>query len=168
MSHFSKSEFDFRVSFSPLDREPYMVITTNKTNEIRCDLTSLWSLDTSEQFKKLHLICLPVTQGLHCDGSVGFAASQLQRSNRGAAFPQVCQQLFTPLHWLLLCLVGENCVQKCLSHSSQQQISIVCQIGELGLDPSLMALLCFWLSCIYYWVLCFFPHHLTISCTFES
>ncbi len=115
---FSGSELDFRVNFSPLDREP-CVMTMHKTHDqkfssarLKMFVTLLFicSLNISQQFevKGLHLICLPVTQGLHCDWSAGVGAPLLQRSDGGAASPQVCQHLFTVLYSLFLCLKGNR------------------------------------------------------------
>ena len=71
------SEFVFRVSFSPLARESWiMIITTNKAHvrQFRRE-TAVCFFFVSDKASKLHLVCLPVTQRLHCDRSVGGDAS---------------------------------------------------------------------------------------------
>uniref|UniRef100_A0A3Q3F1S3 Uncharacterized protein n=1 Tax=Labrus bergylta TaxID=56723 RepID=A0A3Q3F1S3_9LABR len=75
---------------------PLCLLRTNKSTFI-----SRRTKRGENHVKRLHLVRLPVAQGLQRDGSVARAAPQLQGSDGGAASPQVGQQLLAVLHRLL-------------------------------------------------------------------
>lgn len=83
MSHFSTSEFDFRESFSPLDRDPYMVMMWKEranfrrdSNQGNCRSLTIFSLRLSSS-------TLSVSQS-HRDSTVMGLLTLVRRSFSGA------------------------------------------------------------------------------------